>query len=92
MAFFRAVMPALAGTAKMPYRTFLAYNSVGGAVWGTVVVLVGYLAANSYAQIERVIGRDAAVAALVIVVVLLVAWQVLRRRRETAESRGADEN
>ena len=26
VAFFRAVMPALAGSAPMPYRTFLAYN------------------------------------------------------------------
>lgn len=33
VAFFRAVMPALADTARMPYRTFLAYNAAGGLVW-----------------------------------------------------------
>jgi membrane-associated protein len=82
VAFFRAVMPALAGTAKMPYRTFLAFNSAGGIIWGTAVVLVGYLAANSYAQIERTIGRDAALIALVVVVVGLIVWQIRRRRRE----------
>lgn len=80
VAFFRAVMPALAGTAKMPYRTFLAFNSAGGIVWGSVVVLVGYLAANSYAQVERTIGRDAALVALVVVLALVVVWQVSRRR------------
>ena len=85
VAFFRAVMPALAGTAKMPYRTFLAFNAAGGIVWGTVVVLVGYLAANSYAQIERTIGRDAALVALVVVLTAVVVWQVRRRRQDADE-------
>jgi membrane-associated protein len=82
VAFFRAVMPALAGTAKMPYRTFLAFNATGGILWGTVVVLVGYLAGNSYAAIERAVGRDAALVVLGVVVVGLVLWQVRRHRRE----------
>ena len=34
VAFFRAVMPALAGTARMPYARFLAYNAAGGIAWG----------------------------------------------------------
>ena len=44
VAFFRAVMPALAGTARMPYRKFLAWNAAGGLVWGVAVVMLGYLA------------------------------------------------
>ena len=32
VAFFRAVMPALAGTSHMPYPKFLAYNAAGGLV------------------------------------------------------------
>src|SRR4051794_7928607 len=39
VAFFRAVMPALAGTARMRYPKFLAFNAAGGFVWGMVVVL-----------------------------------------------------
>lgn len=35
VAFFRAVMPALAGASRMPYRTFLTYNAIGGLVWGS---------------------------------------------------------
>lgn len=33
-AVLRALMPALAGTAQMPYRTFAVYNAVSGLVWG----------------------------------------------------------
>ena len=32
-AFLRAVMPGLAGTARMPYRRFLAFNAAGGLIW-----------------------------------------------------------
>lgn len=35
VAFFRAVMPALAGAARMRYRRFLAFNAAGGLVWGS---------------------------------------------------------
>ena len=33
-AFFRAVMPGLAGLSQMRYRTFLPWNALGGFVWG----------------------------------------------------------
>ena len=32
VVFARAVMPALAGTARMPYPRFLAWNALGGVV------------------------------------------------------------
>lgn len=83
-AFFRAVMPALAGTARMHYPTFLAWNAAGGITWGTTVVLLGYAAGASYAQAEKTFGRDAAVVVLAIVLVAVVVWRVrkhLKRRR-----------
>lgn len=86
-AFFRAVMPALAGTSGMLYRTFATFNVTGGVLWGTVVVVAGYLAGSSYATVERMVGRGGA---LVLLVVLLVALAVgLRRRRQRAERPGA---
>jgi membrane protein DedA with SNARE-associated domain len=81
-AFFRAVMPALAGTARMPYRRFLAFNAAGGVLWSIAVVLVGYFAGESYARIEKLVGRGAAIVIAAIVVVALVVWQVRRRRAE----------
>lgn len=53
-------MPALAGTARMPYRTFLAWNATGGILWGAVVVPGGYLAGESYHRVEAAFGRDGA--------------------------------
>jgi membrane protein DedA with SNARE-associated domain len=46
-AFFRAMMPALAGASRMPYRTFLVWNAAGGIVWGTTFVVLGHVAGSS---------------------------------------------
>jgi membrane protein DedA with SNARE-associated domain len=80
VAFFRAVMPALAGTARMRYPKFLAYNATGGIVWGTTFVLVGYFAGNSYQRVEKAIGRDAALVIAGLLVLAFVVWRVRRSR------------
>ncbi len=86
-AFFRAVMPALAGTSKMHYPRFLAFNAAGGILWGAVVVAIGYLAGASYAKVEGTFGRYAAIAVVALVVVALVVWRVREHRREDAQER-----
>ena len=80
VAFFRAVMPALAGMAQMPYRRFLVANAAGGIVWGVATVLLGFLAGNSYERVEKAFGRGAALAIAAVVLLALGAW-ILRRRR-----------
>jgi membrane-associated protein len=92
VAFLRAVMPFLAGTSHMRYRRFLAFNAAGGLVWGTGAVLVGYLAGNSYAAIEKTFGRVAGLVVAAIVVIGLVVWSIRGRRREVGlpDDRRAD--
>ncbi len=86
VAFFRAVMPALAGTARMPYPKFLAFNAAGGAVWGTAYVLLGFFAGNSYQRIEKAAGRGAAIAVAAIVIVAVIVWRVRRHRSEASRA------
>jgi membrane-associated protein len=80
VAFFRAVMPALAGSSDMRYRTFLTYNAVGGILWGTVVVMGGYLAGASYQAVADALGTGSAVLVGAAVVVGLVVWRLRGRR------------
>jgi membrane protein DedA with SNARE-associated domain len=80
VAFFRAVMPALAGTARMSYPRFLVFNALGGLVWGVAVVLVGYAAGASYERVAHIVGRGSAAAVAVIVVGVLVVRFVLSHR------------
>ena len=85
VAFFRATMPALAGSSRMPYPTFLAWNAVGGLVWGVLFVCLGYFAGNSYDRIEKAVGRGLALAVAVVVVVGLIVWRVRRARAEALD-------
>lgn len=80
VAFLRAVMPALAGTAGMAYRRFLPWNALGGLVWGVGTVVVGYLAGNSYATIAHRLGQGSAVVVAVVVMAAVVVWRLHRRR------------
>lgn len=79
-AFLRAVMPGLAGASRMPYPRFLAFNALGGLVWGIAASLLGYFAGESYPAVERAVGRGTAVVIAVLIVVGVVVWHRRRRR------------
>ena len=82
-AFFRAMMPALAGASHLPYRKFLLWNAIGGIAWGTTFVLLGNAAGTSYHAIEKQAGRYSAIALVAVVVVGLLAWHIRREKIET---------
>jgi undecaprenyl-diphosphatase len=74
----RALVPAVAGTTRMPYRRFLAWNAAGALVWAPGTVLAGYAAGSSYRRVERYAGQAGLVllgaAAAVAAVVLAARW------------------
>jgi membrane protein DedA with SNARE-associated domain len=80
-AFLRAVMPGLAGSAKMPYRRFLAFNALGGFIWSIGFLVLGYLAGASYEKVQKVAGRASEVV-LGVVILAVVVWVIRRRRAE----------
>lgn len=86
IAFFRAVMPALAGTSRMPYPRFLTFNAAGGIVWATIYVTLGLLAGNSYALIAKTVGHDLAAGAIILVILALIIWQI-RKHLKTRKHR-----
>ncbi|MFE3289542.1 DedA family protein [Rhodococcus sp. NPDC059234] len=81
VAFIRTVMPPLAGISGMPYRRFLAFNSVAALVFGAGNVLLGFAAGNSYEKIEKAVGGTGVLIA-VAAVAAAIWW--LRRRRAAA--------
>jgi membrane-associated protein len=91
-AFFRAVMPGIAGLSQMRYRTFLFWNACGGIAWGITFSLVGYFAGASYEKVASAIGKGTAVVVALLVIAALVVWRVRRKRRERAEEEGFAED
>ncbi|MDX6309016.1 MAG: rane-associated protein [Nocardioidaceae bacterium] len=89
-AFFRAVIPGLAGLSQMRYRRFLMWNALGGFIWGIGYSLVGYFAGASYQKVASRIGTGAAITIAVVVVVAVVVWYVRRRRHERVQEQQYD--
>lgn len=89
-AFFRAVMPALAGLSGMRYLRFLVWNATGGFLWGVGFSLVGYFAGASYEKVAHTIGTDSAIAIGAIIVAGLVAWHIHHKRQQHREEAAHD--
>jgi membrane protein DedA with SNARE-associated domain len=78
VAVLRALVPAVAGAARMPYRQFLPANAIGGALWATGAAYVGYLAAGSWQHARALLGVWGATGAALMVLTAVLA---ARRRR-----------
>ena len=65
----RVLEALVAGTSRMRWGTFVFYSVLGGAVWATAVVLVGYFFGESWVSAQHWSGR----APLVLVLILGMA-------------------
>jgi membrane protein DedA with SNARE-associated domain len=70
--FVRTLLPRLAGSAGVPYRTYAPWNFLGVLTAVGSSVALGYLAGASYLQVAEVLGRVTGM-----VLVLLAALVVL---------------
>lgn len=80
-ALLRAVMPFAAGSSRMRYPTFLAWNAAGGVLWGSGVVLLGWAFANALSTV----GSYLTWAPLVVVGLVVVFFVVRHLRGRRAE-------
>ncbi|MGB7364726.1 MAG: DedA family protein [Rhodococcus sp. (in: high G+C Gram-positive bacteria)] len=85
VAFFRAVMPALAGMSRMPYPKFLTFNAIGGLVWGIGFVMLGFVAGNSYEKIAKTVGTSATLIVVAVVIVGVIVWRVRAHRSDSSQ-------
>ncbi len=87
-AALRVLVPGLAGMSQVEYPVFLAYNVAGGALWGTGMAVLGYLAGASYKHVEKIVGR-AGLGLLALIVAALVVSRLLRRYADRPRLRAA---
>lgn len=59
----RTFAPIVAGASKMHYRTFLAFNVIGGILWATIFTYLGFFAGKALTEA----GVNIEVAALIII-------------------------
>lgn len=73
----------VAGTMRMPWQRFLAFNALGAALWVGLWATIGYLAGGHITTIYHAISRYSlfVLIALVVVVAALIIRAWIRRRR-----------
>ena len=76
----RALAPFIAGSSRMPYRTFAPFSILGTGLWATALILAGYFAAQSLDTVTEWVGKGLLVFGIVVAVVvaLVVSWRYLR--------------
>ena len=78
-ALLRALVPALAGMHRVPYRTFLKWNAAGGIIFSTVVVLLGYQFASSLSVLEKYLRYWAIFFLIAAIAVILILKKKLEK-------------
>ncbi|MFF4238125.1 DedA family protein [Actinomadura geliboluensis] len=89
-ALLRALMPALAGSSRLPYPKFLLFNVIGGVTWVVTFTLGGYFAGAAFEHAAKLAGRGLAIGLAVAAVVGLAVWSVRKRRKEAREEAEAE--
>jgi membrane protein DedA with SNARE-associated domain len=77
-ALLRALVPALAGMNRVPYRTFLKWNALGAVVFSSTIVLLGYGFAQQLSVLEKYLRYWAFVAIAIFIAVIVI----LKRKLE----------
>jgi membrane protein DedA with SNARE-associated domain/membrane-associated phospholipid phosphatase len=88
IALLRSWAAALAGVARMPYRTFMFYNALGGVIWAAVFGGLGYIFGRNLPLLERYVGQ-LSVALVLLATLAVVVFFVVRSLRVNGESLSA---
>ena len=79
----------LAGATRMPWRSFVLWNALGGICWATAVGLIIYFAGSSAKSALETFGIYGLGAAVVAIVSALVVGRRYRRRRHEGPAKPA---
>lgn len=72
----RAIAPFLAGSSGMAVRRFLPYDIIGAGLWGSVLVILGYVFWHSFDKLVDYAKKGALGLGTVIVLVVAIVWAV----------------
>lgn len=89
-AALRVLIPGIAGIAGLEYRTFVIFNVTGGIAWAITMTMLGYVAGQSFRQVEKVAGQISYVV-LAVVVVIVVGLVLMRKRRDKRVAKGFEQ-
>lgn len=82
-AALRALVPGMAGMSNLHYGRFLAWNAIGGLLWATAFVILGYLAGSQYQRLEHYANLIGLALLVAIAVFLFIRYRRNKRARQS---------
>ena len=86
---FKHIITLPAGMAKMPLKQFIFYNALGGCVFSTSMLLVGYFFGGSEELVHKALG-DFGIICLILfgayIVARLIIKYIIKRKEQSTES------
>ena len=76
----------VAGTSRMPWVRFALYNILGGTMWATAAVLLGYFLWASISLVEHWVGRVSLLLVAALTLALVLRWAYQRAARGRSRS------
>lgn len=84
----RTFMPVAAGVGRMPYRTFLRYDILGGFLWGAGLTFLGWAVAHIPGVAELVTQYiDVVLIGVVLIALTFIVVHAIQSRREVERER-----
>ena len=81
VAGLRVLGALVAGTTRMPWAKFALYNVLGGTVWATAAISLGYFLWASISLVEHWVGRVSLLVVAALALALLLRWAYRRTTR-----------
>jgi len=85
----RAVVPVVAGTARMPPGRFVAWSCLGAVTWSAAVLSLGYFVGE---RMVDMVDRAGWLLSLAVVALLIVWWLLHKRRRRSSSATEVDDS
>ncbi|MBP7767016.1 VTT domain-containing protein [Candidatus Saccharibacteria bacterium] len=83
----RTFAPVVAGASNMDRQKFMAYNVIGGVLWGAGIPVLGYFIGNKIPHLDKYI--EMVVVAVVVVSIFLSIFHVLKDKETRTKLRAA---
>jgi len=85
VALLRALVPGLAGMSRMAYPRFLAWNALGGLLWGGGCVILGFVFAKSLSKVQEYLTYGGLIFFVIAVSGFVIAHVIGKRREASIE-------
>jgi membrane protein DedA with SNARE-associated domain len=91
--FLRSIRTLVAGTARMPFGSFVVPDIAGAAIWSTGIALTGFVLGESWEVADRYLGAGGIVVLLIFAVLFFFSWRRVRAllERELGEDQQGTE-